>query len=195
MASAILIRRASSFVTSLLSGQLPAEMYFHNLMHTQDVVNAAEEIGRNSGVDKKEMDIVKLAAWFHDTGYCYAYTGHEDNSIAIAATFLKQQNCDEDIINGVMDCIVSTKMPQLPQNLVEQVMCDADMFHLAKDDYLNYALRLRMEWEAKLPKKHTDEEWRELNLNWMIRHKYFTKYGQTVLQEKKLANIDRLLIL
>jgi uncharacterized protein len=193
MGSEKLFNNAAKFVKALLDRQLPQNMHFHNLQHTQYVVNAATQIGLQSKISKEEMTIIKIAAWFHDTGYCYAYTGHEDNSIAIAATFLKQENCDENFINKVVACINSTKIPQNPQSLLQEIMCDADMFHLADDAYLDFALRLKMEWEVKLDKKYSDGEWKELNLNLLIKHKYFTQYGKSVLQNHKLSNIDKLL--
>ena len=35
----------------------------------------------------------------------------------------------------------------------------------------------------------TDEEWYELNLDFLINHKYHTDYGKNVLQEKKQKNV------
>lgn len=188
-----LVKQASKFAKTLINNQLPQTMHFHNLLHTQYLVNAVTEIGFQCKISSREMAIIQTAAWFHDTGYCYAYIGHEDNSIGIAATFLKQEDADASFTDEVVGCIAATKMPQSPQNLLQQIMCDADMFHLADDDYPTYASRLRAEWEFTLTKKYSDEQWRQLNLNMLVQHKYFTDYGKTVLQGHKLANIDKLL--
>ncbi len=189
-----LIKQSAGFAKKLIEKQLPPNMHFHNLLHTQYVVNAVSEIGFQCKINNRDMAIIQIAAWFHDTGYCYAYVGHEDNSIGIAATFLKQEDADGSFTDEVMACIAATKMPQYPQSLLQQIMCDADMFHLADDDYLAYAERLRAEWEYNLNKQYSDDEWRRTNLNMLIQHKYFTDYGKTVLQEHKLVNIDRLLL-
>ncbi|MGY4537868.1 uncharacterized protein ACVW0P_002287 [Mucilaginibacter sp. UYNi724] len=188
-----LVRQAAKFSTNLLSNQLPPNMRFHNLLHTQYVVNAVTEIGFNCKLNDRDMAVVQTAAWFHDSGYCYAYLGHEDNSIGIAATFLKHEDAEGSFTDEVVACITATKMPQSPQNLLQQIMCDADMFHLADDDYPAYASRLRTEWELVLSQRYSDEQWRQTNLNMLIQHKYFTDYGKTTLQQHKLANIDKLL--
>jgi len=188
-----LVRLASKFVKNLLNNQLYSNMHFHNILHTQYVVNAVTEICFQCKISDHEMAILKTAAWFHDTGYCYAYSGHEDSSIGIVATFLKQEDANPEFTNDVIACIESTKMPQSPKNLLQQIMCDADMFDLADNDYPTYAAQLRSEWELILNKRYSDEEWRQTNLNMLIQHKYFTNYGKTVLQEHKLANIDKLL--
>lgn len=188
-----LVRQAAKFSKTLINNQLPSNMRFHNLLHTEYVVNAATTIGRHYRISDHDMAIIKTAAWFHDTGYCYVYNGHEDSSIGIAATFLKQENCNGQFIDEVTGCIAATKVPQSPQNLLQQIMCDADMSHLADDDYLAYASRLRTEWELALNKLYSDERWRQINLDMLIQHKYFTDYGKIVLQERKLINIDKLL--
>jgi uncharacterized protein len=193
MARAVLVSDAENYVRELLSTQLSPDMHFHNLRHTERVVNAAKEIAQNSGLSKKETTIVEVAAWFHDTGYCYAYAGHEDNSIAIAATFLKQQGADEKFIAKISGCILATQMPQSPKNLTEEVLCDADLSHLSRADYPERAALLRMEWAAMLKKDYTDRDWWQSNISLLTRHTYFTQYGKTVLQQNKLNNIDALL--
>jgi uncharacterized protein len=115
MAFISLVKKAEAYVTTFITNNLPANMHFHNLQHTQYVVNAATEISLRSNLTKQEMVTVKLAAWFHDTGYCFAYSGHEDGSIAIAATFLSQQKCNDEQINIVINCIAATRIPQNPK--------------------------------------------------------------------------------
>jgi uncharacterized protein len=193
MSKAVLVQDAETYVTQLLGTQLPPDMYFHNLQHTRRVVAAANEIGERSGLSKKDLRIVTLAAWFHDTGYCYAYAGHEDASIAIAATFLTQQGLDETYIAKVSGCILATQVPQEPKNLLEEVLCDADLYHFSIAEYPQRAQLLRQEWEARLKKQYTDREWCQSNISLLTRHTYFTPYGKTVLQKNKLNNIDTLL--
>jgi uncharacterized protein len=188
-----LVRLASKFSRNLLSTKLSQNMHFHDLLHTQYVVNAVTEIGFRCKITDREMAIVQTAAWFHDTGYCYEYMGHEDNSIRIVSIFLMQENADATFTDEVLGCINATKMPQSPQNLLQQILCDADMFHLADDDYQSYAEQLRNEWELILNQRYTDEQWRQTNLEMLVGHKYFTAFGRTFLQEYKLANIDELL--
>jgi predicted metal-dependent HD superfamily phosphohydrolase len=164
---------------------LPPTMYFHNLGHTQRVVNAAIEIGGHCKLKRQELNILIVAAWFHDTGYLYHYKGHEDTSMIIAGTFLMQHHYNNEFIQQVWDCIEATKIPQSPKNLIQQIICDADMRHFALENYPDFASDLRQEWEVHLDKRYSDEEWRSLNLRALQHHKYFTEYGKTVLQEAK----------
>ena len=80
----IILKKAEAFVTNLLTEKLSDDYTFHNLKHTQDTVETAHEIAENSELSKKEIEIIQLAAWFHDTGHTVIYDGHEEKSAEIA---------------------------------------------------------------------------------------------------------------
>ncbi|AYL94496.1 HD domain-containing protein [Mucilaginibacter celer] len=185
-----IVQKVAAYVSMLMKKQLPATMYFHNLRHTQYVVNAAIEIAKNSGLNRDQTTIVKVAAWFHDTGYLYHYTGHEDTSLVIAGTFLMQHHYGDEFIQQVWDCIAATKMPQSPKNTTQQVICDADMRHFADENYKDFAHCLKQEWAVHLDKRYTEAEWQDINLHLLQHHQYFTDYGKTVLQPLKQKNIS-----
>jgi predicted metal-dependent HD superfamily phosphohydrolase len=189
-----IVKDVATFVKTLFDNELPEGMYFHNLDHTNNVVESVTEIGIMSGsLTTMEQTIVSLAAWFHDCGYCHTYIGHEDSSISIATNFLNEQHCDITLIVQVTACIAATKVPQRPQNLLQELLCDADMAHLAKSNYIDYANRLKQEWQIHLNKHFSEKQWRDLNLELLTQHKYFTAYGKDVLEVEKLKNIERLL--
>jgi predicted metal-dependent HD superfamily phosphohydrolase len=189
-----IVKDAATFVKKLFDNELPEGMYFHNLGHTNNVVESVTEIGIiNGSLTTMEQTIVLLAAWFHDSGYCHTYIGHEDNSISIATNFLNEQRCDITLIVQVTACIAATKVPQRPQNLLQKILCDADMAHLAKSNYIDYANRLKQEWQIHLKKHFSEKQWWNLNLELLTQHKYFTAYGKDVLEVEKLKNIERLL--
>ncbi|HEK18967.1 hypothetical protein [Mucilaginibacter sp.] len=187
-----IVKKSAEFVVDLLDHHLPVNMSFHNKQHTELVVKATIEIAQQNGLNKNEIFILQTAAWFHDSGYCYSYQGHEDVSTAIAGTFLKQLDCSEEYIVEVMACINATKMPQIASNQLQQVICDADMYHFSLKDYSVYEQNLRKEWAAYLNKTYTDIEWLDLNINVLTAHIYFTDYGKTILQKRKQMNIERM---
>ncbi len=186
-----LIYDARLYVTDILS-KLPETICFHNLMHTENVFNAVEEIGDHEGVSAEDMELVQVAALFHDTGYLYNYTGHEEVSVFIAGNFLTQKDCSPGFIDKVSACIKATKMPQQPGDLLEQIICDADFFHFALENYPDYAAKLRKEWTDCLHKTFTDNEWNTTNLKVLLDHSYFTGYGKSILQSRKQKNINKL---
>lgn len=95
------------YVLEFLSGKLPNDMSFHTIMHTQEVVKAAIEIARECDFTPKQLEIAKLAAWFHDCGYTTTYTNHEDSSKTIAKDFLNKHSYPDKNIEA-------TRFPQNP---------------------------------------------------------------------------------
>jgi predicted metal-dependent HD superfamily phosphohydrolase len=185
-----LVELSSKFVTVLFANELSSQLGFHTAHHTGNVVIAAQEIGIQEGLPLEELNLVAIAAWFHDTGYTKEYAGHEQLSITIARNFLADQELDVQRIERITSCILATIFPQRPKNTLEMVLCDADFYHFSRPDYPKIEQSLRKEWETCLNLYYTDEQWNALNLEMLTRHEYFTNYGKTVLQLGKFKNID-----
>ncbi len=180
-----ILYRAGRYVTQLLIHQLPKDRVFHNLHHTINVMQGALKIGKEEGLDEEQLEIVMLAAWFHDTGHVKTYTGHEIVSMEIAHDWLEQENYPEDRIKAVLRCIEVTTMPQRPETKIEAVMCDADLYHLSFNTYDHYQEMLREEWRRELGIEVSDEDWNQQNAAFLSGHKYFTEYGKGVLECRK----------
>ncbi len=192
MTNGDIINIVRDYVLELLSGKLPNDIGFHDVMHTQEVVKAAIEIAGECHFTPKQLEIVTLAAWFHDCGYTTTYTNHEDSSKTIAADFLNRNNYSKEDIKRILDCIEATRFPQNPKSPEEEVLADADLYHFTKPDYFKYEQRLRKEFKTYLGKTFTDMEWAETNYNLLKNHSYYTMYGKNVLQKIKEVNIERL---
>ena len=186
------LNKVQEFTIDFLERKLPADLYFHCFSHTLEVVEAALEIGTQSGLTPEEIDTVCIAAWFHDVGYCHTYRNHEAESAVIARYFLHKTGLAADKINCIISCITATTYPQQPVSLLEQVICDADFYHFSRNDYRAHEQALRKEWELHLNLFYTDREWNTINLKMLSCHHYFTDYGQKVLQLRKEENIKKL---
>ncbi len=187
-----MVNQVIKYSTMMLTESLPKEMAFHNYYHTKEVATAVIEIGKEAGLTSNEIETVLIAAWFHDTGYSIRYVNHENASQEIARIFLTINNYAMDKIEKVMGCIEATKYPQRPNNILEEVLCDADFYHLSSADYHTSEKTLREEWTVYLKKKYTDREWHQENYNFLISHSYFTTYAKDKLQKQKERNIDLL---
>lgn len=184
--------QVSKYIIELFKSELPKELTFHDLRHTKDVVRAVRLIGDRSGISRNDDQLLRVAAWFHDSGYVKGYANHEAESIHIAVSFLEQHLCTKTQIDQIKNLIAATRVPQHPQDLLSSIICDADLFHLSKENYKKYEGRLRNEWELCLGQVYDDKEWNALNLDFLNSHHYFTPYGKTVLQQQKLANINKI---
>ncbi len=183
------IKETCAYVIPFLDEQLDPHFYFHNSRHTVDVVTASLEIGLQAGLAPKELEIILLAAYFHDIGYAQTYKDHELASTALAKTFLRSKGLDQSLIDRVVDCILATRFPQQPRNLLEMIICDADLYHFSVNGYLAYAEALKLEWQQKLKLNYSDKQWNSINLELLQNHQYFTAYGKNTLQQRKEKNI------
>jgi predicted metal-dependent HD superfamily phosphohydrolase len=154
-------------------------------------------IGENSGLNQEEIDIVTVAAWFHDSGFVSTAEGHEDVSQDIARKFLTSRNMSKDFIDKVLFCIEATKMPQNPgDDLLAQVVCDADMAYLSEDFYLKRTTLLRKEWNNHSETKISRKAYYKDTVDLFNNHRYHTEYAKsqfTAGKEKNYRLLPRLL--
>ena len=184
-----IVFKAGRYVTNLLIKSLPRDLLFHNLHHTTNVVRGVRDITKHLDITKEQQEILLLAAWFHDTGFIHTYEGHEAESEKLAKAFLSKANYPSEKLELVLSCIRSTRMPQQPSNILEQVICDADMYHLSLPEYCHLHKLLREEWRTAMNKEWTDRGWIQENIAFLNGHYYWTSYGRDVLQKQKEMNI------
>ena len=163
---------------------------YHNLSHTSYVLSKAAEIARHYELNDADFFIVETAAWFHDTGYLNgAQHDHEMRSAAIAEAFLQSKEPDAAIIQQVKDCILATRIPQLPQNLLQQIVCDADLFHLGTDNFRALNKKMKKEAEIHRGKKIEKEEWPSSTETSLFTNDNFSYYFATMLRGTKTIEI------
>ncbi len=83
-------------------------------------------------------------------------------------------------------------MPHAPANLLEQIICDADLFHLGTDKFSEMTELLRQELQVYYNKEFSNEKWRQWNIEFLLSHRYFTGYCQLNLEPVKQKWIEQL---
>lgn len=165
------------------------ELVYHNFDHTQYVVKAALKIADYYQLSEVDLFILSGAAWFHDTGYMVDVQTHESSSTLLAKEYLEKHDIDDAIIEKVMTTIMATSMPQQPVTLLEQILCDADLYHLSKNSFMEKSNQLRKEIEALNNKQISKDDWWPGTIAFMEQHHYTTDYGRRVLEPKKAENL------
>jgi HD superfamily phosphodiesterase/uncharacterized membrane protein len=188
-----LLTAARDFVTEHFHQRVKPHFVFHTLEHTEDVVEACSIMADHYNIDEDDRLVLLLAAWFHDTGYSKGEAaGHEEESIRISTEFLLSKGVDETTVNRVSSCIQATRMPQSPVSQIEKILCDSDLYHLATGDFKARSQLLRQEQEKLLGHKIEKKDWKKNNIQFLETHKYFTTFGQDVLEPKKHGNLQEL---
>jgi len=170
------------------------EFCFHNFQHTQDVVESVEELANHYALNDQDRFVVLAAAYFHDIGYeSGGSEGHEARSAEIAMEFLAGLGVSNEKQDQVKGCILATKMPQAPRNLLEQIVCDADLFHLGKLSFDERNKLMLQEAEQLKGEKIDRNIWREQTIELLQKHVYHTKYAQEKLALGKRDNLQGLM--
>ena len=178
--------------SSLLQNGTCRNLPFHNLAHTLEVIDKVSLISNAMGIQQKETDFIVIAACFHDIGYSETFKDHEEASKRLATQYLAKANYTKAEIDKVCSYIEATKMPQNPQDIYAEVICDADLFHLGTADFWYRNLLLRKEWELFYDIKMSDKEWQLRNVKFLEEHQFKSTYGKEVLEKGKQENLDKL---
>jgi len=179
-------------LTRRFEEQLKAQLNYHNVGHTLDVVKRAETLAKLEGIEDPEtLFLLKTAALFHDSGFLEVYAGHELKSCEIMRTYLQPYALAEEKLNQIEAIILATRMPQNPQTLLEEIICDADLDYLGRDDFEKISQRLKDEMLSfGILKNYA--EWEGLQLNFFDKHHYFTKSARELRDAKKAETLAAL---
>lgn len=187
-----LLEEVKQYVLAYFEMHHDPQLIYHDLKHSKNVVTTATRLANHYQLNDQDFFIVIAAAWFHDIGYFTDKTNHETKSAALAGHFLSERKVDQSIIDQVNACIQATCMPQKPTGLLQEILCDADLFHLGTDDFAENNKRLRKEIETVKQLDFNKQQWREKNIEFMEAHHYFTDYAQLLLNDQKNKNLRKL---
>ena len=174
-----------------LQDQLPVNLTYHNASHTADVLKRSEYIAEQEGIDnEEEMMLLKIAALFHDTGFLQVYKEHEMRGCLIMREQL-QDIFDEVALEKICGLIMATKLPQTPLTHLEEIICDADLDYLGREDFAPISNALRLEFLSNNIVKN-DREWQEKQINFFEQHKYFTATSNNKRNSRKQEQLQEL---
>lgn len=189
------IAAAQAYVTRQYESHPDPVLVYHNLAHTSQVVQAADQISAYYRLSDSDHLIVMLAAWFHDMGYLEGErTRHEAAGAEAVIAFAKGQGLPDATGRAAADCVLATRIPQQPNNLLGQIVCDADLFHLGSKEFSKRNKLLRSEAELAAGKKISSVEWTRTSIQFLESHQYHTAYCRTLLNPQKEDNLEKLKI-
>ncbi len=178
-------------VLDKLERELPSYLYYHNVKHTVDVVTEVELIGWAEGLEDEDILILKTAGLFHDAGHTVSYDDHEYQGTLMARAYLPEYGYTEEEIERVCDVIMATKMPPKPKNLLQRIICDADLDYLGRSDMIPVSNTLYKELKEQ-EKIGTLNDWNKLQVKFISGHQYFTKTAQSLREVNKQKQIERI---
>lgn len=185
-------RAAKQYILARLRNELANSLYYHGLHHTLDVHRMSAKICAEEGVRGRDLILVKTAALYHDAGFVKnKHLGHEHEGCLIVRDALPGFGYTPDDIEKICGMIMATKIPQSPQNLLEEIVCDADLDYLGRDDFFAIGNSLFEELKA-YQILNDDISWNRLQVNFLSAHRFYTKTNMAVREPVKQAYLNSL---
>lgn len=187
------INKIKSHILAILEKELSKSLTYHDINHTLDVEKQIMSIAASEGItDIEVLENLQIAALYHDSGFIEKHTFHELVSCELARKYLPEFGLTIDRINNICNIIMATKFPHHPQNLMEMIMCDADLDYLGREGFAETSEKLRKELIAfNIITSETD--WNQFQINFFNKHKFFTKTSIEKRETEKMARYNELM--
>jgi len=185
-------KEVKDFVIDKLKNELKPGLYYHNYKHTLDLLDCVEYLAKEEGIQGEDLMLLRTAAVFHDTGFLWQYDNNEPLGCEFAKEVLPDYDYTEEQIEKICEMIMATQMPQNPKNKLAEIICDADLFYIGRDDFFITALRLHREWSENSTRKITFKDWYLKQKSFVLSHEFFTEAARNLLTEKKQHNLSQI---
>jgi len=173
----------------LLQAELPPTLTYHSLWHTEmDVMPGAVRFARMSGLEDGEIQLLEVAAAYHDIGFLFTIEEHEMVGASLAAQVLPDYGFTWPQIERIINLILATRLPQSPADLLEECIADADLDALGREDFLERSEALRLE-TAALGQEYDSLSWDKRQLPFLEGHRYFTAAARSLREAHKQEHI------
>lgn len=176
-------------VIDRLTKDLPDHLVYHDVLHTQYVIEKSIFLADKEGVTGYDLTLLKIAALYHDTGFLINGKEHERLSCELVSQDLKSSEFTQSDMDKIHGMIMATKIPQNPQNLLENILADADLEYLGTDLFEPVSEKLYLELLHGNP-AFTREEWDRLQVKFISAHQYHTDYCKEHREHIKQANLE-----
>lgn len=182
-------KKAEDALLHRLKSELSLYLTYHSIGHVYDVLQAVEQHIAVSNVTAEQAALLRTAALYHDSGFTVQPDGHEEISCAIAQEMLPAFGYTTAQVAIICGIIMATRIPQSPQNGLEEILADADLDYLGREDFFDISATLFN--ELKYRGLAADEnEWNKTQVKFFENHHYFTAYAIEKRSAVKAKNLE-----
>lgn len=185
--------KAKDFILSKLKNELAPNLYYHSYNHVNDVHKAARMIAIEEGIEagSEAFTLLETAVLFHDSGFIVQAKDHEEIGCTIAQKELPAFGYTTGQIEQICGMIMATKIPQTPHTKLEQIICDADLDYLGRDDFFEIGNHLFNELVV-YGILEDEKAWNRLQVTFLGKHNYFTDTAKKLRAQKKEQHLNYL---
>jgi predicted metal-dependent HD superfamily phosphohydrolase len=190
----------SNHVQQKVFPHLPRHLYYHNSDHTiKDVLPAAIHLAKEENINDHDFFILKVAVLFHDTGFIEQYPNNEEIGARIAGETLPDFHIGRKDINRIQNIILATRvstdhnafLQMAGDDILEKIMCDADVDNLGRDDFFEKSGDLRKEM-GYFGRKVNDQEWNDYQAFILKTHRFLTPSAIRFRENGQRKNLSNL---
>lgn len=180
--------------------ELPPTLHYHGPHHTlADVIPAIHRLATGEGVAPSDLELLQVAALYHDMGFIEAYNGNEQIGARLAAEAMPEFGYGPTEINRVIHLILATELKEIDgvwrqdpgSDLLKQILCDADLDNLGREDFFDVSDTLRQELSEQ-GKQFEELEWLTRQILFISQQEWFTRTQRQDRQAAKARNIAKL---
>ena len=132
-----------------------------------------------------------LPELFHDAGHTEGYLDHEYKGTEFARKILPDYGYSQEQVDRICEIIMATKMPPEPKDLLQKIICDADLDYLGRSDMIPVSNTLYKELKER-ELVGTLNDWNKMQLNFISEHRYFTRTARSLREVNKQRQIERI---
>ena len=185
-------RAAKQYILAKLRTGLSGNLSYHGMHHTLDVLKVAKALCESEGVLGHSVTLVKTAALFHDAGFVKdKHAGHEYEGCLMARAVLPGFGYFSEDVEIICGMIMATKIPQSPTNLLEEIICDADLDYLGRADFYPIAETLFQELNT-YQLISGEQAWNRLQVNFLMAHHFHTRTSIRLREPAKQQYLEEL---
>ena len=183
-------QKAENFIVNKLRKELSKDLFYHSINHVEDVLHAAVNLAKLEKINDTDLHLLKIAVLFHDSGFTVHAKDHEATGCDIVRKTLPEFGYSTSQIEKICGMIMSTRIPQSPKNLLEEIICDADLDYLGRDDYdfISNNLYKEINENGKLD----EDSWLKLQISFLETHHYYTASAIGMRKQKKAEKLHSL---
>jgi uncharacterized protein len=183
---------ARKYALERLQAELSPALIYHCVEHSStEVLQAAQALAVAEGVGAEDLALLSTAVLYHDLGFVKRYQNNEEIAVQIACERLPEFGYRSAQVQTICGMILATRLPQQPQSLLEQIISDADLDVLGREDFCTRNQELRAEM-AGFGIRYSDEDWFSSQLKFLQAHTYFTRSARLRRDQGKRRNIAAL---
>lgn len=182
---------AKHFILTKLEHELSPDLAYHGLHHTKDVLQVTTDLCIQENVSEKDTILLKTAALFHDSGFTISNVNHEETGCQIVKDNLPRFGYSDEDIEKICGMIMATKIPQSPKNRLEEILADADLDYLGRNDFYKIGATLFEELKT-FNVIDNEEAWNRIQVKFLEAHHFFTKTNISLRKPKKMQYLNEL---